>query len=96
VVTNGRVEGLNTKVQLLVRRAYGFHSTAALALVMLACCPITSRCPTNTQPFRPPRDPHRRQESTFRLGAHALLPPAGQHYSRIERTLPVMGAAAPA
>ena len=38
VPSNGRHEGLNTKVRLLIRRAYGFHSAeAALALVMLAC-----------------------------------------------------------
>jgi Transposase len=91
-ISNGRVEGLNTKVRLLVRRAYGFHSTAALALVMLACGPITSPCPTNTQPFRPPRDPHRRQESIFRPGAHALLLPSGQHYRRIERDIARSGA----
>lgn len=45
-INNGRVEGLNTKVRLLVRRAYGFHSAdAALALVMLACGPITLTLP---------------------------------------------------
>lgn len=45
-ISNGRVEGLNTKVRLLVRRAYGFHSAeAALALVMLACGPITLQLP---------------------------------------------------
>jgi len=41
-----RVEGLNTKVRLIVRRAYGFHSAdAALALVMLATGPITIKLP---------------------------------------------------
>jgi len=36
-IFNGWVEAFNTKVRLLVRRAYGFHSAdAALALVMLA------------------------------------------------------------
>jgi transposase len=45
-LSNGRVEGLNTKVRLIVRRAYGFHSaTAVLALVMLACGPITLTLP---------------------------------------------------
>ena len=45
-ISNGRVEGLNTKVRLLVRRAYGFHSAeAALALVMLACGPIHLKLP---------------------------------------------------
>ncbi|MGI9023250.1 MAG: ISL3 family transposase [Acidimicrobiales bacterium] len=45
-ISNGRVEGLNTKVRLLVRRAYGFHSAdAALALVMLAAGPIELKLP---------------------------------------------------
>jgi len=45
-ITNARVEGLNTKVRLLIRRAYGFHSAdAALALVMLACGPIDLTLP---------------------------------------------------
>ncbi len=37
---------MNTKVRLLIRRAYGFHSAdAALALVMLAAGPIELRLP---------------------------------------------------
>ena len=45
-ISNGRVEGMNTKVRLLIRRAYGFHSAeAALALVMLACGPINLQLP---------------------------------------------------
>ncbi len=45
-ISNGRVEGLNTKVRLIVRRAYGFHSAdAALALIMLAAGPINLRLP---------------------------------------------------
>jgi len=45
-ISNGRVEGFNTKVRLLVRRAYGFHSAdAALALVMLAAGPIDLKLP---------------------------------------------------
>jgi transposase len=50
-INNGRVEGLNTKVRLLVRRAYGFHSAeAALALVMLACGPIDLQLPHEHTP----------------------------------------------
>lgn len=50
-ISNGRVEGLNTKVRLLVRRAYGFHTAdAALALVMLSCGPITLTLPHERQP----------------------------------------------
>jgi transposase len=49
-ITNGRVEGLNTKVRLIIRRAYGFHSAqAALALVMLACGPIDLQLPHEHQ-----------------------------------------------
>lgn len=49
-ISNGRVEGLNTKVRLLVRRAYGFHSAdAALALVMLAAGPIDLKLPHEEQ-----------------------------------------------
>jgi transposase len=45
-INNGRVEGLNNHVRLIIRRAYGFHcATAALALVMLSCGPITLRLP---------------------------------------------------
>lgn len=45
-LSNAQHEALNNKVRLIIRRAYGFHSaTAALALVMLACGPITLRLP---------------------------------------------------
>ena len=49
-LTNARVEGLNTKVRLIIRRGYGFHSAkAALALVMLACGPINLTLPHERQ-----------------------------------------------
>jgi transposase len=45
-LSNARAEALNNKVRLIVRRAYGFHSArAALALVLLACGPVTLRLP---------------------------------------------------
>lgn len=50
-ISNGRVEGLNTKVRLIVRRAYGFHSAdAALALVMLGAGPIDLHLPHEHEP----------------------------------------------
>jgi len=50
-ISNGRVEGLNTKVRLIVRRAYGFHTAdAALALVMLGAGPIDLRLPHEHEP----------------------------------------------
>jgi transposase len=48
-LSNGRHEGLNTKVRLLIRRSYGFHSAeAALALILLACGPVTLELPYHT------------------------------------------------
>lgn len=45
-LTNARVEGLNNRVRLITRRAFGFHSAkAAAALVMLSCGPITLLLP---------------------------------------------------
>jgi transposase len=45
-INNARVEGLNSVVRLIIRRARGFHSPeAALALIMLACGPITLQLP---------------------------------------------------
>lgn len=56
-LSNGRHEGLNNKVRLIIRRAYGFHSPdAALALVQLACGPVTLELPYHTS-----RHPHSRQ-----------------------------------
>ena len=53
-LTNGRVEGLNNRVRLIVRRAFGFHSAgAALALVMLSCGPITLQLPHERTTVRP-------------------------------------------
>ena len=49
-LSNGRHEGLNNKVRLIIRRAYGFHSAdAALALVMLGAGPITLTLPHERQ-----------------------------------------------
>lgn len=48
-LSNARVEALNNRVRLIIRRAYGFHSAqAALALVLLGCGPITLRLPHAT------------------------------------------------
>jgi transposase len=56
-LSNGRHEGLNNKIRLPIRRAYGFHSPeAALALIQLACGPVTLELPYHTS-----RHPHSRQ-----------------------------------
>jgi transposase len=49
-LTNARLEGLNQRVRLIMRRAFGFHSAkAALALVMLSAGPIDLRLPWEPQ-----------------------------------------------
>jgi transposase len=48
-LANGRHEGLNNKIRTMTRRAYGFHSPeAALALIMLACGPVSLTLPYHT------------------------------------------------
>ena len=37
-ISNGRLEGLNSKVRLLSHRAYGFHSADALIAMIYLCC----------------------------------------------------------
>lgn len=45
-MTNGIVEGLNNKVRVITRRAYGFHSaTALIGMIMLCCTNIWLRPP---------------------------------------------------
>jgi transposase len=45
-MSNGRHEGLNNKIRTMINRAYGFHSAeAALALILLACGPVTLELP---------------------------------------------------
>jgi len=37
-LSNGRLEGLNSKIRLLSHRAYGFHSADALIATIYLCC----------------------------------------------------------
>jgi transposase len=37
-LSNGLVEGLNNKIRLLTRRAFGFHGAQALAAMIYLCC----------------------------------------------------------
>jgi transposase len=37
-LSNGRLEGLNSKVRLISHRAYGFHSAQALTALIYLCC----------------------------------------------------------
>lgn len=36
--TNGRVEGFNSKLRMIARRAFGFHSAEALIGMLFLCC----------------------------------------------------------
>ena len=37
-MTNGPVEGINNKLRVVARRAYGFHTPAALISMLFLCC----------------------------------------------------------
>ena len=37
-VTNGPAEGVNNKLRVVARRAYGFHSPGALISMLFLCC----------------------------------------------------------
>lgn len=54
-LSNGRLEGLNSKVRLLSHRAFGFHSAEALlALVYLCCSGINVPLPSDLRPRAEP------------------------------------------
>jgi transposase len=36
--SNGRLEGLNTKIRLISYRSFGFHSADALIALAYVCC----------------------------------------------------------
>ena len=45
-VSNGRLEGINNKIGVLKRRAYGFHSAAAfISMIFLVCANLPIRLP---------------------------------------------------
>ncbi len=37
-LSNGRLEGLNTKVKAICRRSFGFHSPEPLIALIYLCC----------------------------------------------------------
>jgi transposase len=50
-LSNGRLEGLNSKIRLISHRAFGFHSADPLiALVYLCCAGIRSNCRDELHP----------------------------------------------
>jgi transposase len=50
-LSNGLVEGLNNKIRLITRRAFGFHSSEALAAMILLCCGGIELTPSLPMPF---------------------------------------------
>jgi hypothetical protein len=59
-LSQGLIESTNTKLRLLHRLAFGFHSPQAfIALAMLASAATAPRYPAH----RPPHNPQQRQES---------------------------------
>jgi transposase len=59
-LSNGRLEGLNSKIRLISHRSFGFHSsaTALIALVYLCCSGTVIDLPRRTLP---PNEPERRK-----------------------------------
>jgi transposase len=54
-VSNGRLEGLNSKIRLISHRAFGFHSAEALiALINLCCSGIDLPLPSDVRPGSDP------------------------------------------
>lgn len=49
-LTNGLVEGLNNRMRMVARRAYGFHSAESLIAMMLLCCGGITLRPDLPQP----------------------------------------------
>jgi transposase len=50
-LNNGRIEGLNGKARVITRRAFGFHSAAALIAMLFLCCGGISAHPAHIYPF---------------------------------------------
>jgi hypothetical protein len=85
-VANARVEAINTKIRLITRRAFGFHSPDALiALAMLTlgglCPPLPGRPP---DPRKRHKTPKARSTETY---ARAYLMAAGWNGRLIEHVL---------
>ena len=49
-LNSGRVEGLNGKIRTITRRAFGFHSAAALIAMIFLCCGGITVSPGHTTP----------------------------------------------
>ena len=47
-MTNGPVEGINNKLRVIARRAYGFHSPGALISTLFLCCGGIELAPPTT------------------------------------------------
>jgi transposase len=49
-LSNGRVEGLNGKIRVITRRAYGFHSARNLIGLIFLCCSLPALSPLRVRP----------------------------------------------
>ena len=47
-MTNGPVEGINNKLRVIARRAYGFHSHGALISMLFLCCGSAMSAPSGS------------------------------------------------
>jgi transposase len=49
-LSNGRAEGLNGKVRVITRRAYGLHSAQSLIAMLFLCCSLPRLAPVRVMP----------------------------------------------
>ena len=72
-MTNGPVEGINNKLRVIARRAYGFHSPGALISMLFLCCGGIELAATHTHLRRLANiertDPHETRRRVSRRGA---------------------------
>jgi transposase len=52
-LTNGVVEGINTRLRMMARRAFGFHSAYALIAMIRLCCSGITLSPPLPRPTQP-------------------------------------------
>lgn len=49
-LTNGLVEGINNRIRVIARRAYGFHSPNSITTMLYLCCSGIELAPPLPQP----------------------------------------------
>ena len=78
-MTNGPVEGINNKLRVIARRAYGFHSHGALISMLFLCCGGINWPRRYPHAFEETRTPSVRRPGPAPGSYDATSPDAGPH-----------------